>query len=96
MEWTEDKNQYEANGGAVKAKARRRLGSVKSRTFHGQDPATGRVVCVSCGFSPSARHRSLREQARSGRLLRDFIPGVPPVSEAGIENHDIAVTESFQ
>lgn len=34
--------------------------------------------------------------ARLSRLLNDFVPGILPISEAGIEHRKIAVPEAFQ
>lgn len=67
----------------------------------GRAPAGGKEgsrhgIRVSRGFIPLAWNRSPHERARSCRLFDDFIPGIPPMFETGIEHHEIAVTESFQ
>ena len=58
------------------------------------------VVCTGFAFPAVSFHQrgiqSPHDRARLCSLFDDFIPSIPPISEAGIEHHEIAVIESFQ
>ena len=58
------------------------------------------VVCTGLAFRAVSSHQrgtqGPHDWARLCSLFDDFIPSIPPISEAGIEHHEIAVTESFQ